>query len=82
MEQLRVGDQANVDFIKFKNVNHNLFPNDIPLSLHIIINNDQDYYKIQQNIWKCIWMRFGNRVIIGGQRKPILPGSDDYDTVD
>jgi hypothetical protein len=42
----------------------------------------QDYYKIQQNIWKCIWMRFGNRVVIGGQRKPVLPGSDDYDTVD
>jgi len=43
-----------------------------------------DYYKTQQNIWKCIWMRFGNRVITGGQRKPVLPtGADDeYDTLD
>ena len=23
-----------------------------------------------------------DRVIIGSQRKPVLPGSDDYDTVD
>jgi len=41
-----------------------------------------DYYKIQQNIWKCIWMRFGNRIVTGGIRKPVLPGDDDYDTVD
>lgn len=41
-----------------------------------------DYYKIQQNIWKCIWMRFGNRIVTGGIRKPVVPGDDDYDTVD
>jgi len=41
-----------------------------------------DYYKIQQNIWKCIWMRFGNRIVTGGIRKPVMPGDDDYDTVD
>jgi hypothetical protein len=80
MEQLRVGDQANVVVTEFERESQS-----ISLwysSLAKIINNAQDYYKIQQNIWKCIWMRFGNRVIIGGQRKPILPGSDDYDTVD
>ena len=42
----------------------------------------QDYYKIQQNIWKCIWMRFGNRLITGGVRKPVTPADEDYDTVD
>jgi len=41
-----------------------------------------DYYKIQQNIWKCIWMRFGNRIVTGGIRKPVVAGDDDYDTVD
>jgi len=41
-----------------------------------------DYYKIQQNIWKCIWMRFGNRLITGGVRKPVTPADEDYDTVD
>jgi len=41
-----------------------------------------DYYKIQQNIWKCIWMRHGNRIVTGGIRKPVMPGDDDYDTVD
>ena len=41
-----------------------------------------DYYKIQQSIWKCIWMRFGNRLITGGIRKPVTPGDEDYDTVD
>jgi len=41
-----------------------------------------DYYKIQQQIWKCIWMRFGNRIVTGGIRKPVVPGDDDYDTVD
>ena len=40
-----------------------------------------DYYKIQQSIWKCIWMRFGNRVIRSKVRKPV-PVLDDYDTVD
>ncbi len=80
MEQLRVGDQANVVFTEFKRESQliSLWYSFLAKN----INNDQDYYKIQQNIWKCIWMRFGNRVIIGGQRKPILPGSDDYDTVD
>ena len=28
----------------------------------------QDYYKIQQHIWKCIWMRNGNRIVTGGIR--------------
>ena len=43
----------------------------------------QDYYKIQQSIWKCIWMRHGNRVIRAKVRKPAVPeASDDYDTVD
>ena len=42
----------------------------------------QDYYKVQQHIWKCIWMRFGNRLITGGVRKPVTPGDEDYDTVD
>ena len=34
------------------------------------------------NIWKCIWMRFGNRLITGGVRKPVTPSDEDYDTVD
>ena len=38
-----------------------------------------DYYKTQQNIWKCIWMRFGNRVIRG--KVPQAP-SNDFDSVD
>jgi len=42
----------------------------------------QDYYKIQQNIWKCIWMRFGNRIVSSGVKKVALPTDDDYDTVD
>jgi len=41
-----------------------------------------DYYKIQMAIWKCIWMRFGNRLITGGVRKPVTPSDEDYDTVD
>ena len=39
-----------------------------------------DYYKIQQNIWKCIWMRYGNRVIRG--KVPQAPVSNDFDSVD
>ena len=27
-----------------------------------------DYYKIQQQIWKCIWMRHGNRIVTGHAR--------------
>ena len=27
-----------------------------------------DYYKIQQQIWKCIWMRHGNRIVTGHVR--------------
>ena len=23
----------------------------------------QDYYKIQQNIWKISWMRYGNKIL-------------------
>ena len=38
-----------------------------------------DYYKIQQAIWKCIWMRYGNRVIRG--KVPKAP-TEDFDTVD
>ena len=38
-----------------------------------------DYYKIQQYIWKCIWMRYGNRVIRG--KLPQAP-SNDFDSVD
>lgn len=38
-----------------------------------------DYYKTQQHIWKCIWMRFGNRVIRG--KLPQAP-SNDFDSVD
>jgi len=38
-----------------------------------------DYYKIQQYIWKCIWMRYGNRVIRG--KVPQAP-SNDFDSVD
>ena len=42
-----------------------------------------DYYKIQQSIWKCIWMRFGNRVIKSKMRKATtIANDDDYDTVD
>jgi hypothetical protein len=41
-----------------------------------------DYYKIQQQIWKCIWMRHGNRIVTGHARKPVVPGDDEYDTVD
>ena len=39
----------------------------------------QDYYKIQQYIWKCIWMRFGNRVIRA--KMPQAP-TNDFDSVD
>ena len=39
-----------------------------------------DYYKIQQNIWKCIWMRYGNRVI--RSKVPQAPQSNDFDSVD
>ena len=38
-----------------------------------------DYYKTQQHIWKCIWMRYGNRVIRG--KLPQAP-SNDFDSVD
>lgn len=38
-----------------------------------------DYYKIQQYIWKCIWMRYGNRVIRG--KVPQAP-TNDFDIVD
>ncbi len=41
----------------------------------------QDYYKIQQSIWKCIWMRFGNRVVRSRARRP-APTEDDCDAVD
>jgi len=41
-----------------------------------------DYYKIQQNIWKCIWMRFGNRCITTNARNVVTPGEAEYDTVD
>jgi len=40
-----------------------------------------DYYRIQQSIWKCIWMRFGNRVVRSKAVKPAVT-ADDYDTVD
>lgn len=40
----------------------------------------QDYYKIQQYIWKCIWMRYGNRVIRA--KLPKAPAVEDFDTVD
>ena len=40
-----------------------------------------DYYRIQQSIWKCIWMRFGNRVVRAKAVKPAVT-ADDYDTVD
>jgi len=39
----------------------------------------RDYYVIQQAIWKCIWMRYGNRVIRA--RVPKAP-TEDFDTVD
>lgn len=39
-----------------------------------------DYYKIQQHIWKCIWMRYGNRVVRG--KVPTAPSGNDFDTVD
>ncbi len=38
-----------------------------------------DYYKTQQYIWKCIWMRYGNRVIRG--KMPQAP-TNDFDAVD
>lgn len=45
-----------------------------------------DYYKIQQYIWKCIWMRHGNRVIRGTVPKAateaIAASVDEFDTVD
>ena len=40
-----------------------------------------DYYRIQQSIWKCIWMRFGNRIVRSKAVKPAV-SADDYDTVD
>ena len=40
-----------------------------------------DYYKIQQSIWKCIWMRFGNR-IVRAKSATVKAVEDDYDTVD
>ena len=39
----------------------------------------RDYYVIQQAIWKCIWMRYGNRVIRA--KVPKAP-TEDFDTVD
>ena len=41
-----------------------------------------DYYKIQQSIWKCIWMRFGNRIVRTRAPKPATVVDDDYDIVD
>lgn len=41
-----------------------------------------DYYKIQQSIWKCIWMRFGNRVVRANAPKAAVGEEDDYDIVD
>ena len=41
-----------------------------------------DCYKIQQSIWKCIWMRFGNRVVRAKAPKAVLAQDDDYDIVD
>ena len=41
-----------------------------------------DYYKIQQSIWKCIWMRFGNRVVRAKAPKAAVADEDDYDIVD
>ena len=41
-----------------------------------------DYYKIQQSIWKCIWMRFGNRIVRSRAPKPATVVDDDYDIVD
>ena len=59
------------------------YPVDNEPSIENISNDSlQDYYKVQQHIWKCIWMRFGNRLITGGIRKPVTPGDEDYDTVD
>lgn len=40
-----------------------------------------DYYKIQQSIWKCIWMRFGNRIIRAKAAKPKAV-DEDFDIVD
>ena len=40
-----------------------------------------DYYKIQQSIWKCIWMRFGNRIVRSKAAKA-KEVEEDYDTVD
>ncbi|QQP36547.1 Uncharacterized protein FKW44_021683, partial [Caligus rogercresseyi] len=49
----------------------------------VIMPPYMDYYKIQQNIWKCIWMRFGNRVVRTSRIRPVIPPStSDYDIVD
>lgn len=40
-----------------------------------------DYFKIQQSIWKCIWMRFGNRIVRSKLRNPV-PAAIDDDVVD
>uniref|UniRef100_A0A0K2TLD8 Protein-lysine N-methyltransferase SMYD4 n=1 Tax=Lepeophtheirus salmonis TaxID=72036 RepID=A0A0K2TLD8_LEPSM len=49
----------------------------------VIVPPYTDYYKIQQNIWKCIWMRFGNRVVKTSCRRHVIPqSSTDYDIVD
>merc|ERR1712029_1051310 len=32
----------------------------------------------QHSIWKCIWMRFGNRVVRAKAPKPALSTDDDY----
>ena len=69
--------EENNFLIKHHSLCHYLLPQQFS-SNHMF----QDYYKIQQNIWKCIWMRFGNRLITGGVRKPVTPADEDYDTVD
>ncbi len=41
-----------------------------------------DYFKIQQAIWKCIWMRNGNRVIRGTVPKIAPPADLAFDVLD
>ena len=41
-----------------------------------------DYYRIQQSIWKCIWMRFGNRIVRSKMGHYYQVKPDDNDTAD
>ena len=37
-----------------------------------------DFCRLQQNIWKCFWLRFGNKVMVGGNRRPAQQTEDNF----